>query len=152
MLLVLGRTDASALSLPDLGHLDFYADHHHEPVNPALAVDHVTGRPGSYFSVTGTNYAPYNCYRVLVNGHLVSDTPVCADGEGALAFELRTPSSDEARYVVEVSVEGQPGATTSFETSAAAPAAWPSQGIGQSFEIPAGIGLDIFIYLPMTMR
>jgi hypothetical protein len=149
---ILTDVAGNVLASTSLGSIDFYADHHHQPITPILTVNHTLGQPGSYFVVSGTNFVPYSCYQVTVNGHLVSASSICADDAGNLSFELSTPVADAGLYNVEVNTTGQPGALTSFETSPDADTQWPAQGLDRVFDIPAGIAFDHSVFLPLIIK
>jgi hypothetical protein len=152
MLLALNQVSATGSVRMSWSQLDLYADHHHQPITPTLTVDHTLGQPGSYFVVTGQDYAAFSCYRVMVNDTLVNAYPLCADGNGSFRFELYTPLTDEGGYVVSVSVEGQPGASTYFAVSSSASTLWPTQNLTDSFEIPEGIAMPFLLYLPVVVQ
>jgi len=115
---------------------------------PLLLVNHVTGKPGSYFTFTGADFPAGGVATVTVNGRTLT-TSLAADGSGNVTFLLNTAGADPGRYVVTVSVN--PSASASFLLAEGEPLR-PQEGSGPMFDVPAGIGLDNVVYLPVVVR
>jgi hypothetical protein len=56
----------------------------HKPV-PALAINYSNGSPGSYFTVTGSNFPPNGTGSITINGHAIAET-MTVDGAGGFVF------------------------------------------------------------------
>ena len=113
-----------------------------------LDINHTLGKPGSYFTLTGSGYPAGKTATITINGNTIGT--VQTDSNGAFTFELSTNSADEGVYFVTVSVN--PGATIRFTLDANSPDTWPSSGSGTSFDVPAGIAFTELIYLPLIQR
>ena len=76
-----------------------------------LTINYSSGAPGSYFTITGSNFPPDNTVTITINGNLLGTVPT--DPSGSFIFILETnPTTDEGFYSVTVSVN--PSATTQF--------------------------------------
>ena len=111
--------------------------------DPALAINHPAGAPGSFFTVTGYNFPPDETFDVLVNGVKIGE--VTSDPAGGFTFLIDTTGADPGTYDVKVN-----GATVRFQLVIDAPVQ-PKEGEGTVFALPAGIDLH-FIYLPLISR
>lgn len=115
---------------------------------PHLAINYSNGRPGSYFTLTGTYFPQNSTGTITINGHAMTETlPV--DATGVFVFRLDTSGASEGRYFITVSVN--PSATSSFTLNAADPLR-PSEGSGPVITVPAGIAFTKFVYLPFVRR
>jgi len=120
----------------------------YEIVEPHLAINYSNGSPGSYFTLTGTNFPPSSTGTVSINGHAMTET-IPVDVAGGFVFRLNTTGADEGRYFVTVSVN--PSATSSFMLDGTAPFRRP-EGSGPVIAVPAGIAYTKFVYLPIIRR
>jgi hypothetical protein len=111
--------------------------------DPALAIDHTQGAPGSFFTITGFNYPPEEDFDVLVNGVKIGE--VTSDAAGGFSFLIDTNGADPGTYDVMV---GTP--TVRFWLIVGA-TLWPQEGEGTIFSLPAGIDLH-YIYLPLIYK
>lgn len=123
-----------------------YADVY-EPDQPSLAINYPTGQPGSIFTLTGSDFPPGDTATVSVNGNVLGS--VTTDSDGKLMFLLDTTNADEGFYGVTASVN--PNAGTGMFLDADAPLR-PQEDSGTVFDVPAGIALTEFLYLPVIYR
>jgi archaellum component FlaF (FlaF/FlaG flagellin family) len=115
---------------------------------PSLSINYPDGQPGSFFTVTGSNFPPNSTAAVIINGvTLTTSLPV--DSSGEFLFLLNTEHADAGHYFV--TVTANPGATVSFILDPAAPLR-PQVDSGAIFQVPDGIALTEFIYLPLIQR
>lgn len=124
-------------------------DHFSHDASPAnLEMNYDTGAPGSAFNVVGTNFPINSVASVHVNYQSISNA---FTGEtGTFTFTLTTdPQTDEGYYIVIVSVN--PTASTMFQLDALEPVR-PLEGDHESYQIPDGIAITDFIYLPLIER
>lgn len=119
----------------------------YEVVKPELLMNYTSGAPGSYLSVGGNNFPANETATITVNGHVMGTTAV--GGNGSFLFILTTTNADEGEYYITASVN--PSATKKFILNAAAPVR-PQEDTGDTFDVPAGIAFDQFIYLPAIVR
>lgn len=108
-----------------------------------LSPSAIDGSPGSYFSLTGSNYPPNEEASVNVNGHDLGT--VTTDDNGGFTLILSTAEADEGIYTVTVSAN--PSTTTQFILDAAAPFR-PQEGEGTEINVPAGIAMTIQLFVP----
>jgi hypothetical protein len=114
-----------------------------------VSVNHATGRPGSYFTITGWNFPPNSEAALSVNGEELSSDLVVSP-TGTFVIFLYTDGADLGDYTVTVSVN--PSASIGFTLSDEEPL-WPQEGGGRVFNVPPGIGhTDRFLYLPLVSR
>lgn len=114
---------------------------------PELLMHYTTGAPGSYLSVAGQNFPANETATITVNGRMMGTTAV--DGNGRFLFILTTTNADEGEYYITASVN--PSATKKFTLNAADPVR-PQEDTGDTFEIPAEIAFDEFVFLPAIVR
>jgi Tol biopolymer transport system component len=115
---------------------------------PSLSINYPDGQPGSFFTVTGSNFPPNSTAAVVINGVTLTTTlPV--DSSGGFLFLLNTEQADAGHYFV--TVTANPEATVSFILDPAAPLR-PQVDSGAIFQVPDGIALTEFIYLPLIQR
>lgn len=112
-----------------------------------ITLNFSSGAPGSYFSVAGQNFPPNETATITVNGRTMGTTAV--NGNGRFLFILSTANADEGTYFVTASVN--PTVTKQFVLNADDPVR-PQEDSGDTFEVPAGIAFDQFVYLPMIVR
>ncbi|MGE5223091.1 MAG: RCC1 repeat-containing protein [Omnitrophica WOR_2 bacterium] len=69
-------------------------------LNPvSLTINHTSGKPGSYLSVSGANFFPKTNVAVSVNGHPFTQV-FQTDTDGNLAFQLDTQKAETGNYLV----------------------------------------------------
>lgn len=113
-----------------------------------LSINYNTGQPGSFFTLTGSDFPP-NCTGIItVNSNTFTET-VAVDGFGGFVFTLGTSEADLGRYFVTVAVN--PEATASFMLDSSAPFR-PQEGSGAILNVPSGIALTEFVYLPLVQK
>jgi hypothetical protein len=117
------------------------------PDQPALAINYQTGQPGSFFTLTGSNFAANAMSEVSVNGSVLGN--VTSDSGGELLFLLTTSNADEGFYAVTASAN--PSASAGFLLDSVAPLR-SQEDSGTEFDVPAGISLTEFLYLPIIYR
>jgi hypothetical protein len=119
----------------------------YEP-DPNLVINYRTGRPGSYFTVTGSNFPPNVVAIVTINGHTLGE--LSTDGAGEFAFLLRTiEDTDPGAYFARAMVN--PSAGVSFRLDPDEPLRL-QEGTGTVFDVPDGIAFTRFVYLPIILR
>jgi len=111
-----------------------------------LAINYSSGAPGSYFTITGSNFPPDSTATITVNGNVFGTVPT--DSSGSFTFLLRTIQADEGFYRVTASVN--PSASTQF-TLNKEDALHPQEGSGTVFDVPDGIAYH-FVYLPLIVK
>jgi hypothetical protein len=124
---------------------DFYADHHSQ-YHPELYINHVQGRPGSYFRISGYGYPAYSQAAIMVNERYLAG--ILVDGYGYFVFQFNTDQANDGLYVIVVSVN--PSAATQFVLDSSSPNLWPEE-FGDVFSVPERIALTRFIYLPVIL-
>ena len=120
---------------------------HYQVIPPALTINYSSGAPGSYFSVTGQHFPPNETAQITVNGQSLGTVQV--DNNGDIFFLITTANADEGAYFVTASVN--PSATEQFVLDANEPVR-PQAGTGDTFDVPAGIAMTKFVYLPAVSR
>ena len=115
--------------------------------NPKLSINYTRGRPGSFFTLTGTNYPPACTATVTVNGRTLGT--VFVDSLGNLTLILSTANADDGQYFVTVSVN--PSATVGLVIDSTAPLRAQS-GIALIFDVPWGSAFTESIFLPVAVR
>ncbi len=123
-----------------------YADIY-EPDQPSLAINYVTGQPDSFFSLIGNNFPSDEMATVSINGETLGT--VSTNSDGVLGFVLDTANADEGFYGITASAGVS--ASVGFLLDADAPLRL-QEDTGTTFEVPAGIGLTEFVYLPFNFR
>ncbi|MEE8390853.1 MAG: hypothetical protein V3S14_08690 [Anaerolineae bacterium] len=120
----------------------------YEPT-PSLAINYRTGRPGSRFIVTGSDFPPNNAATIAINGHTLDG--MSTDDAGELVFLLSTASdTDSGGYYVTVQIN--PIAGVSFLLDPDAPLRQEGTAILPAFDVPDGIAFTNFVYLPPVLR
>lgn len=119
-----------------------------EPLEATLSINFLTGEPGSFFTVTGSNFPADGPVTVQINGTLI-DTTLTTDLLGNLAFILDTSLASEGRYYVTVTVN--PSLTVQFDLDPSEPYRAQS-GDAEIIIVPEGIALTEAIYLPLVLR
>jgi hypothetical protein len=117
-------------------------------IPPSLLINQTTGRPGSYFTLSGDGFPVGGTGTVAVNGRVLTGA-LAVDGAGGLNFRLNTSQADAGSYLAAVSVN--PSASVAFTLDPNAPLR-PLEGSGTVFNVPSGIAFTEFIYLPLVVR
>ncbi len=125
-----------------LGYLSVFAID-----EPILTINYPNGAPGSFFTIEGHFFPPLGTANISINGNVIGDVPV--DLSGSFLFILNTDGIEEGRYYVSVQVN--PTLTVSFILDASAPPR-AQEGAGTVFNVPDGIALTNFIFLPTLIR
>lgn len=123
----------------------------------ALSINFTTGQPGSYFTLTGTNYPPNSVATLTINGNNLGTTTT--DTAGSLIFVLSTSAADVGTYRVTVTtIQGSnitinsSLATSTFELTSTAPLR-PQINTGTVVTVPSGISaLQHTVFLPTVMK
>jgi hypothetical protein len=97
-----------------------------------LVINHASGAPGSYFTVTGAGFAAGSAVQISINGHPLAEGTI-TDERGNLAFILFTPGAQPGTYLVQVTAG--PSASVSYRIDPAAPAR-PMEGISPVVTVP----------------
>ena len=116
-------------------------------VVPELTSNSADGSPGSFFTLTGSDYPANKVATVNVNGQDLGT--VITDEAGRFSLILSTANADEGIYITTVSVN--PAATTQFILDAGAPLR-PQEGEATEISVPAGIALTEQLFLPNISR
>ena len=111
-----------------------------------LAINYPSGAPGSYFTITGSNFPPNSPATISVNGNALGT--VQTDSSGSFTCLLKTSQADEGYYRVTASVN--PTASIQF-TLNEEDNVHSQEGIGPVFNVPDGIANHV-IYLPVIVR
>lgn len=115
---------------------------------PTLAINHAHGKPGSFFSLAASNFPHNATASVIINGTTLTHTLQVSDS-GNVAFLLDTGQADPGRYFV--TLISNPSATASFTLDPTAPLR-PQEGSDPVIDVPSGIALTEFVYLPLIQR
>lgn len=115
-------------------------------VPTALQVSHATGRPGSFFTVTGVSYPASVMVTVFVNG--VNLGEVQTDQDGNLLFVIDSSVAAPGYYTV--SVNPVLGVFTRFLLDPNAPL-WPQEVNAPVLLLPANIANEV-IFMPSIHR
>jgi peptide/nickel transport system substrate-binding protein len=120
----------------------------HDASPPALELNYDSGAPGSSFNIVGTNFPINSMASISVNDNLLGT--IFTGDSGTFTFTVTTdPEIDEGFYIVTVSVN--PSASIMFQLDTLEPVR-PQEGSYESFDIPDGIAIVSFIYLPLIER
>lgn len=113
----------------------------------ALGINYTTGAPGSFFTVTGYNFAAGRPVTIAANGRNLAT--VRADETGSFSFVLATDAADEGSYLISA---GGPDAAIRFELDDSAPLRAREGGEDlPTIYVPAGTALNT-LYLPDIRR
>lgn len=112
-----------------------------------LSINYTRGRPGSYFTLKGTNYPPNSTAVVACNGQVLQT--LATDGLGEIEFVLNTGQADPGRYDITVSVN--PSATISLELGPLEPQR-PKESSAPEVSMPKGIAIINKVHLPLVQR
>jgi hypothetical protein len=119
----------------------------HYSIPASLNINYSTGSPGSYFTITGSNFPPSSTATIVVNTLTLTNT-LTVDGSGSFAFLLDTSQADPGYY--SVTATANPSAMTSFTLDPNSPLR-PQDGSGPILNVPSGIAWRV-IYLPLIQR
>jgi hypothetical protein len=101
---------------------------------PPLSINHASGGPGSFFTITGHGFPTNSTVTIVANSHTLGD--IATDAAGDCLFLLNTEQADEGRYVVKATLD--PSTSTNFVIASGEPI-HPQEGSGTIFQIPSGI-------------
>ena len=117
--------------------------------SPTFDINYRTGRPASFFALSGTYYIPDQSFQVAVNGVTLGN--VTADDNGNINFRLQTQNSTEpGTYYVAIQ-NNNSSHLTSFRLNVFSPLRAAS-GSGPTFVVPNGIAFTHYQYLPLVVR
>lgn len=115
---------------------------------PVLAINYASGKPGSYFTITGSRYPPDSTATLAINGNVLGTVPT--DALGGFVFTLQTnPTTEEGYYKVTATVN--PSAMAQFSLDAGG-ALRSQAGSATLFVVPDQIAYHHFVHLPLTVR
>ena len=103
-------------------------------MRPVLTANHASGSRGSFFSITGADFAPCSTATITVNGSTLGE--VATDSAGRLLFLLQTEQADEGSYVVTAIADRS--ASAGFTIASGEPA-HAQEDDGPVFEVPPQI-------------
>lgn len=112
----------------------------------ALFINYSSGKPGSFFTLEGTNFPTNSTATVVVNDYTLGI--VSTDSFGDLRFLLNTELADEGDYTVTASVNPSASASFVLDSSKQLRA---QEGSGTIFNLPGGLN-TYFICLPVVLR
>jgi len=116
------------------------------PLTPELNINYTTGSPGSFFTLTGTNYPPNSTAMVSINGNVIQT--LVTDETGDIEFVLNTEQATVGYYEITVSVN--PQASTAFELAQDEPQR-EKESTAPEVIVPENIAIHR-IYLPLVQR
>lgn len=108
-----------------------------------LSVNYPTGRPGSIFIFTGSNYPPNQQATIAIDGEDIGT--VNTGPAGQFIFDVNTTGAAIAIYSVSATVNANASATSGFELQAEAPLRGDSGG-GTTFYVA------YILYLPAIRK
>ena len=114
---------------------------------PTLDINYLTGEPGSFFTLTGSNFPISSSVNIFVNNLLLGS--IQSDTYGSFTFLLSTAQANEGIYFVTASVN--PSATVRFDLDITEPLR-TQNGSGTIFEVPSDIEYTDLIYLPIVVK
>jgi hypothetical protein len=110
-----------------------------------LQINHLSGMPGSFFTVSGMNFTPNEMVSILANGTALGD--VTADQDGNLLFIIDSTGAQPGYYRIEA---GAGGPFVQFQLDPQE-VQWPQEGSGPVLTLPADSALQV-IFLPHINR
>jgi hypothetical protein len=122
----------------------FVRDRHPQP---KMVISPQTGATGSYFKVTGNDFAPNSAVSFSINGRENLGTAV-TDGQGNFVKDLDTSVADNGFYIVTATTIGT-AASQPFMLDPTAGVAMANQP-QDAIVVPSGIAFDDFIFLPFV--
>lgn len=133
-----------AMGLPSVG---FNWQRYAGVYNPAnLEINHPSGSPGSYFTVTGTGFSPETTVNVSANGILLGVLDTSETGD--LLFLINSDGADLGFYLIEV--VGNEAAATQLILNSDDPQ-WVAEDEGPVFVLPTGIAQQV-LYMPVIVK
>ena len=115
--------------------------------NPsALDVNHTSGSPGSFFTISGINFSADTMVSIYANGTPLGDLQV--SGSGDFQFLINSSGADTGFYLIEV--VGNESAATQIILNADEPL-WPQENEGSVFNLPVGIAEQL-IFMPVILK
>lgn len=133
-----------AMGLPRVG---FNWQRYAGVYNPAsLQINHPSGSPGSYFTITGTGFSPETVVNVVANGVLLGELDTSETGD--LLFLINSGGADVGYYQIEVT--GNEAAATQLILDGEDPT-WPVEDEGPVFNLPAGIAQQV-LFMPVIVK
>jgi Tol biopolymer transport system component len=126
---------------------EFYDVFARERLHAALALNHSTGAPGSYFTLVVSNFPLTNTAAISVNDYLLGSIPT--DFTGTFTVTLSTENATPGAYMV-TAVTDPYQASATFILDEDDPI-WPLESGGPVFDIPGGIAFQLF-YLPLIVH
>lgn len=112
--------------------------------SPELNINRNVGAPGSFFTVSGSDYPPDEVATVIINSQELNSISV--ENNGTFSFILSTTEADEGYYSLVVGSAAISFVLDSDKTI------WPQEGVGPVIDVPAGIAYTESIFLPATLR
>ena len=112
----------------------------------SLAINYPDGKPGSFFTLVGTNFPPRSTALVSVNERAI-DT-LFTDDSGRVEFILETAQASIGFY--EVTVRVNPAASATFKLSGNS-SQRPAEGSAVHLAVPAGVASNS-TFLPIINR
>lgn len=122
--------------------------HDRGDISPSLFINYPDGQPGSYFTVTGSDFPLNSVVTLTINGLTFTET-LTTDGFGTITFLLSTAEADPGRYFVTVTANSS--ATVSFDLDPTAPLR-PQEGTEPILNVPTGIAFTEFVFLPLVQQ
>jgi Tol biopolymer transport system component len=129
------------------GVADVFVHERDSPL-PSLIANYADGQPGSFFTLTGSDFPPNIAATVVINGVILTEA-LMIDNSGSITFLFDTSQADPGSYFVTLTANST--ATTGFVLDPAAPLR-PQEGSGIILDVPGGIALTRFVYLPAVLR
>jgi hypothetical protein len=115
--------------------------------NPTtLEVNHLSGQPGSFFTITGTNYPPNTNLTIFANGVSLGSLP--SDGGGNLLFVIDTSGAELGYYTIVA--DPIKDVFTRFELKANDPL-WPQDVTAPVLQLTPNSAVQL-IFLPNINR
>jgi YVTN family beta-propeller protein len=99
---------------------------------PALAINYPNGRPGSYFTITGTNFPPNSSATLAVNGTPLAPT-ITTNATGGFVVIVTTAGAAPGYYVVTMTAASSASAAFTLDETQPLRA---RAGDGPLFELP----------------
>ena len=119
----------------------------HYEFHPTLTINFSTGSPGSFFTISGSQYPPNQLVQITVNGQSIGS--IQSSAAGTFNFILSTSNADEGMYSVTAAVN--PHATVHFILDNDG-IIRPQEGNYVLFDVPAGIAYTQVVNLPIALK
>lgn len=126
---------------------EFYDVFVRDRPHAALTINHLTGAPGSYFTLVATNFPFTDTAVISVNGYSLGSVPT--DATGTFTVTLFTKDATPGAYTVMATTLPYQASTT-FILDEDAPI-WPLDNGGPIFEVPSDIAHRL-VYLPTIIH